>query len=279
MSLSDIFSIPFLICLSISILLIGCSSIFFYQKISQQDHKIASMIGLLSTMAEETSQIHEFHSKNQMGGGYQQPTANIENKTDIRLIHVSDDENDDDDDSNVSHTSNEEEDDEEEDEDEDEEEDDDEEEEEEEEEVTNFGSKTILINLIPGILDTSTQITENMEDLSQLDYENSSSDEAEDECTEFNLDIENQYIETPNDNQSILFSTDLEKMNTVNIDSSSLKTINLSMFDDVTGDDFVDDVDYSKMNVTKLRKIMIKKGIPDTDKLKKSDILKMLGCN
>ena len=53
MLLSDIFSIPFLICLAICILLIGCSSIYFYQRITQQDHKIASMVSLLSSMAEE----------------------------------------------------------------------------------------------------------------------------------------------------------------------------------------------------------------------------------
>lgn len=51
--LSEIFSIPFLICLSISILFIGCSSIYFYQRITQQDHKIESMVSLISSMAEE----------------------------------------------------------------------------------------------------------------------------------------------------------------------------------------------------------------------------------
>lgn len=53
MLLSDIFSIPFLICLAICILLIGCSSIYFYQRITQQDHKIASMVSLISSMAED----------------------------------------------------------------------------------------------------------------------------------------------------------------------------------------------------------------------------------
>jgi len=53
MLLSDIFSIPFLICLAICVLLIGCSSIYFYQRIMQQDHKIASMVSLISSMAEE----------------------------------------------------------------------------------------------------------------------------------------------------------------------------------------------------------------------------------
>ena len=57
MMLSDIFSIPFLICLAISILLIGCSSIYFYQRISQQDHKIAAMVSLISSMAEESTHV------------------------------------------------------------------------------------------------------------------------------------------------------------------------------------------------------------------------------
>lgn len=53
MSITDIFSIPFLICLAICILLIGCSSIYFYQKISHQDHKIESMVSLITSLAEE----------------------------------------------------------------------------------------------------------------------------------------------------------------------------------------------------------------------------------
>jgi hypothetical protein len=53
MSLTDIFSIPFLICLAICVLLIGCSSIYFYQKISHQDHKIESMVSLITSLAEE----------------------------------------------------------------------------------------------------------------------------------------------------------------------------------------------------------------------------------
>ena len=55
MLLSDIFSIPFLICLAICILLIGCSSIYFYQRIMQQDHKISSMVSLISSLTEEES--------------------------------------------------------------------------------------------------------------------------------------------------------------------------------------------------------------------------------
>ena len=89
MLLSDIFSIPFLICLAICILLIGCSSIYFYQRIMQQDHKIASMVSLLSSIAEEptTSSFSAAAVVPSFSGGQpqtQQPTQ--------KLIAVSDDE-------------------------------------------------------------------------------------------------------------------------------------------------------------------------------------------
>ena len=85
MGLSDIFSIPFLICLAICILLVGCSSIYFYQRILQQDHKIASMVSLISSMAEERPNII-------VGGTPQIPLTQIPIKE--TRITVSDDESD-----------------------------------------------------------------------------------------------------------------------------------------------------------------------------------------
>ena len=81
MLLSDIFSIPFLICLAICILLIGCSSIYFYQRILQQDHKITSMVSLISSLTEEDP------TKTSVCGVSSGGNITIDIKPDIKQIH------------------------------------------------------------------------------------------------------------------------------------------------------------------------------------------------
>lgn len=93
MLLSDIFSIPFLICLAICILLIGCSSIYFYQRIVQQDHKIASMVSLISSMTEEIAAPVTCGIPQRI---VQQDALPVNGGS--RLIAVSDDEDDDEED-------------------------------------------------------------------------------------------------------------------------------------------------------------------------------------
>ena len=72
-------------------------------------------------------------------------------------------------------------------------------------------------------------------------------------------------------------------------DFSIFKTINISSLDESTtnGDNNNSDntnntkvfetSDYKKMSITKLREIISKQGVSDASKLKKNDILKMLG--
>ncbi len=102
-----IFSIPFLLCLGISLILIGFVGVFFYQKITEQNHKISSMVDLISTMAEELNYIR---SRVQSGGAVntipvnavamqQIPLFNSQPVKSQDLINVSDDDSDDDTDS------------------------------------------------------------------------------------------------------------------------------------------------------------------------------------
>ena len=60
MSYFDIFSSSFLFSISIIIILTGVLFTYVSYRMSEQDHKLNSMIGLISTMAEET---HFFRSK------------------------------------------------------------------------------------------------------------------------------------------------------------------------------------------------------------------------
>ena len=54
MSISDIFSTSFLFSIAIIIILVGCIFAYVSYRMSEQDHKLNSMIGLVSTMAEES---------------------------------------------------------------------------------------------------------------------------------------------------------------------------------------------------------------------------------
>ena len=53
MSISDLFATPVLVCLGICLSLIGLLGMFFMQKIMEQNHKISSMFGLVTTMEDE----------------------------------------------------------------------------------------------------------------------------------------------------------------------------------------------------------------------------------
>ena len=55
MLLSDFISSPFLLYLGITLAIIGAISMFFIHRLNDQNHKIVSMLGLVSTMAEELS--------------------------------------------------------------------------------------------------------------------------------------------------------------------------------------------------------------------------------
>lgn len=96
MGLADILSTPFLISLGITFLLVGILGVFLSQKIMDQNHKISSMMGLVTTMAEE---LNFLRSRFQMN--YAQPPSvaeapkNLPTPTTVRsedpLIEVSDD--------------------------------------------------------------------------------------------------------------------------------------------------------------------------------------------
>ena len=91
------FSTPVLIYLGIMLLLVGLLGLYFTQKLNEQNHKISSMLGLVSTMAEELNYMRS-RIKSVAAG----PTV----VSDFRpvgssLIPVSDDEESDDDDSSA----------------------------------------------------------------------------------------------------------------------------------------------------------------------------------
>ena len=61
-------------------------------------------------------------------------------------------------------------------------------------------------------------------------------------------------------------------------DFSIFKSINLEDSSNIYSSKTMESVDYKKMSITKLREIISKQGVSDASKLKKNDILKMLGA-
>ena len=247
MVFSNLFSSSFLLSIAIFILIGGIILAYVSYKLSEQDHKLNSMIGLISTMAEELhffrsklnnlpkNNINEFNNTDKII-----QLSNFEDNND--LIDVSDnDEEDEDEDENE----------EEEDDEEDEDDEDDEENDEEEDDNDNDDNDDVLdvINL-------------------SLENENLDNDEIEDLGTNELKLTKTIHLENPLVEQEIMNLNDKHE-ELLGDDLTFLK--NISEDDDSK-------TDYKKMSVNKLRDIVVTKGLSqDSSRLKKNELLKLLG--
>jgi len=292
MALSDFMSVPFLICLGITLILVGVVGIYFTQKMQEQNHKISSMMGLVSTMAEEMNYMRSRLIMASQNNFQQHPGTDINNimpnmtggqnaDTNDKLIDVSDGEDESDEDSDSGEDS-----------------DSDEENEcdsDEDSDCDSHMSKTninILDNVVANI---------NIEDL--LDVNNTikiiNFDEALNATTGEDINIENDsesIDDSLGDSDSDSDSgsdddsdDDGEKKNNINLTQISndsqlfnpelLKVIDISTISDESIKEKNDsNIDYKKMSLNKLRDIIVsKKLVSDPSKLKKNEMLKLLG--
>lgn len=255
--LSDIFSIPFLICLAISVLLIGCSSIYFYQRIMQQDHKIASMVSLISSVTEELkggSQSHSLAPAPLPASEQAQPhIVPFQSK----LIVVSDgeesdtdSESDSEDSSAYSETS-------------------------EEEDLGDLEDDDTLRGeeLIEelNIISSSLQMDEEL----QLQ---SNEIHASDEVLQLGEELSFEEI-----SETVPLEEASSEIRSIHLDEpltdlSLFKNIHISGSDVSADSSALDEsANYKKMPIQKLREIAQMQGHGDTSKLKKNEILKLLG--
>ncbi len=267
--------------LGILILVVGLIIVYFETKMRDQNHKIASMLSLVSTLAEDMNgvKIGINHLAITQAGGtnFQQPLEQqntfFDVKEENKLIEVSDDEDE------ITDYENDEEDDE-------NDEEDDENDEEDDESVLNndnesdFNDNESDVENYDNFNQTSNDIKvlklninepENLDLVSNLNLDND-----EDKLTEHN------YISSKSSNfeEAVLelnFNDAKKDINEqiLNISSSDLKTINIDLEDSQT-----ENIDYKKLQLPKLRSIVIEEGLvshSDAIKLKKQDILKLLG--
>ena len=263
-SLTPILSIPFLLSLGISLILIGFVGVFFYQKITEQNHKISSMVDLISTMAEELNYIRSRVQSAGASGGenispnilttQQIPLVTPQTvKTD--LINVSDDDSDFDSDCES----------------ETEDESDDESSEEEEDESEEEQENVRVINISDSLLHHTEKTgeveeipSENNDDIDDLEDEDDSEDEKSSTTSEEESKVEviklDEIMEEPLDFEPVL-----------DIDTTLLKSIHMTFPTD-------ENIDYKKLSLNKLRQIVSEKNLSsDSSKLKKQELLKLLG--
>ena len=257
MAVSDIFSTSFLFSVSIIIILIGGIFAYVSYRMGEQDHKLNSMIALISTMAEES---RFFRSKISMLQQKLNGSADLPDVDKIQyasqmmggepeLINVSDGESEDDADSNADSDADSDADsnadsnaDADADSDADAEESDN-----EENKILNLSLADDEENEITDIIDVE-QLSEIKEEIKTVHLENP-------------IDLENNEIEEHKIIDEIEICQD---------DMNFLKNVSITDLEEVKPD-------YKKMAINKLREIVVSKGIVvDASKLKKNDILKLL---
>jgi len=279
-SLADLFNPTFFMFLGILVLVSALIVVYFESKIRDQNHKIASMLSLVSTLAEDMNGIKlglNHLALTSFGGQNRQPffqqpleeeneeheeeegeeeeedENNKVEKKEHKLISVSDD--DDNSDSNSDSESNA---------------DDEgslldsvsdsesEEDEINEDEISAHNDiKVLKLNIANDLFDNNER-TKDLEDLEDL------------EVLEDNL----------SDTQSVELNGELlsaEEKNDGNLLTSDFKTININL-EDSNNESNNESIDYKKLSLTKLRSIVSEKGLSlDSSKLKKQDLLKLLG--
>ena len=232
MSLVDLFSPSFLMYLGIIILVVAGLVVYFESKSREQNHKIASMFSIVSTLAEDMNQIKFAvgHIANQgfSGPNLEETTRPFTMQAGGQLIEVSDNESDEEDDDEYLADS-----------DSESEFDSDDEENEENEE-----------NKEVKVLKISNETEFDQEEVDELHDSSSSSDE--DVLEELEPTLESEVVESV----------------------SGMKTITIDLEDDESEES----VDYKKLSLQKLKSVVVEKGIvPDASKLKKPELLKLLG--
>jgi hypothetical protein len=267
MAIGDLFSTSFLFSIAIIIILIGGLFAFVSYRMAEQDHKLTSMVNLVSILAQDLQVV-----RTKVISLQKQDTPNVEYSSQMMggqdtsdLISVSDDSDDDEDEDNEEiddNTTVEEEsccsD-----------EDDDEELEDSQEQIK-------LLNLT----------------LANEDAENDSP--IEDLCGEFEEldtqhkeDIKTIHLETPitfDETEIPAPESEITDMNITSEDISfitngsySLKNVTITDLGEAE-DSHASKSEYKKMSLTKLREVAVSKGVvADASKLKKNEILKMLG--
>lgn len=287
-SLIDLFNPSFFMFLGILVLVVALLVVYFESKMREQNHKISSMLSLVSTLAEDLNGVKMGLNHLVMRGGndfYQTSNFSKENlgsNLSKNLIEVSDDESEDDDTSGLNLIENT---------NIDENTDDDTNTDDETntdddintdiESINGFDDETDNIKILKLNVSKEEQNNEGI----NLDLEETVDLECDFETVDELPDINDEYVEEvldlKYDHVEDIKEDNLEdnKNEKVDITSSDLKTISINLGEETNTQP--ETIDYKKLQLPKLRSIVVEKGIAsntEASKLKKQELLKMLGA-
>jgi hypothetical protein len=260
-SLTDLFNPTFLMFLGILVLVVALLVVYFESKMREQNHKITSMLSLVSSLAEELNGVKFGLNHLSMRGGvpftqFIPPIHLAENeneRNEKKLISVSDDEDTDEDELDEYELD-----------------------EDDNDESTSHNDSDVELSDEDSILDIDE--TDNVKVLKLNIESNNNDDENILETKEFNdhfSDVES--LSSKSSSLSIkqtseTFSLEENKNNSNEISQTEFKTININL------EEQLDSQEYKKFTLNKLRIIVAEKGLStDSNKLKKNELLKLLG--
>jgi hypothetical protein len=296
MAMTDIFNLSFFIILGIMALFVSLLVVYFETKIREQNHKIGSMLSLVSTLAEDMNNMknginylaqmnnkeqNDVEQDNTMNGGLGNNVKLV--KTD--LIDVSDNEEESEEESEEgSEESAEEESEEESEESEEESEESEENEENEEESEESEEEKTYILNDIDDDEEDTHNIVEELEEFTNEDTIKIVNIQSENEP--INVDIPIETIENIINVEKVDITEAVMDIEPETLEENiiptmdDLKTISIhvdgQIDEGVSGETNNEMIDYKKLNLPKLRSIAMEKGLEDTSKLKKQELIELL---
>ena len=258
MAISDLFSTSFLFSISIIIILIGGIFVYVSYRMSEQDHKLTSMVNLVSILAQDLqfvkSKLASSASHNSTNtNNVQYPSDMMGGQSSSDLISVSDDcdedvydeeeENTTVDDSSCASDD-------------------------EEDEIDDSQEKIKLLNL--------TLVNEDINNDSPIEVLGGDFEELQ---TPHKKDIKTIHLETPINFEETEINIPLESEQTdLHISGDDLLNLKNVTINDLGETEDVPKSEYKKMSLNKLREVVVSKGVvADASKLKKNDILKLLG--
>ena len=264
-SLADLFNPTFLMFLGILVLVVAVMVVYFESKMRDQNHKIASMLSLVSTLAEDMNGVKMGLNQlaaTRMGGSFpqnfEQPLekSRVPFNQETKLIEVSDGEDDEDEDDD---------DDDDDDYDIDEEIDIEEDDDNESDEESNHDVVKVFKIDMNSQNQYEDSLSGNNLELDDLDEE---LDELDDELSEVQS-LSSKSSKLSNKLEETVYGETLQEP----LNISDLKTISINL-----EDPHPDSLDYKKLSLPKLRSIVSEKGLAtDASKLKKNELLKLLG--
>ena len=278
MVISDFFSTSFLFSIAIIIILIGGMFAYVSYRMGEQDHKLTSMVNLVSILAQDLQFVNNKLASVENEPKLQYSSKIIGGECSSDLISVSDEGDDYNDDEYSKDDDIEDEDIEDEDIEDDDNEDDD-----IEDDDTDGGKKYIKrVNLTLTNEGLNVKIP-----YEEIDIDNDSYNEANNLEFDSNQDLKDFILkdviftlkDTDIQDNKIILSNQENTTSELNEDKDFLKNVSITDFGESLGEaDESHTVKYKKMSLNKLREVAVSKGvIVDASKLKKPDILKLLG--